>query len=289
MSGLRRGPKGLGAPPRGWHRPRRGSFPGGATAGGRRGLPRGHAPSPAPGLKRGAAALDGAAMDFPTLAEEAGAAPIDDCALRLADLAAALPEVALLPGEEQALGGHLFPGATTLVGAVGAALAARPDLFPHAPFSGPALLQAQERASAWLILRDQLQLFAAQAQAAYLKEQGEAARGALHILEQVRHEEALPSGLGAPDRRWRASLLTPAYRALGERSAARQRPRRAEAIAAASPGRGGSTPRERQLARAQIARHLREAAAQELAPAPPGREARARRRCAAAPGAPGRK
>ena len=52
------------------------------------------------------------------------------------------------------------------------------------------------------------------AQESWLMEQSAAVQGALLLLDQVKHEDALPPPPGGPDRRWRDSVLMPAYRVL---------------------------------------------------------------------------
>ncbi|MCS6912061.1 MAG: hypothetical protein RMK29_12160 [Myxococcales bacterium] len=156
--------------------------------------------------------------DFATVRDLTPAACIDAFAAELTARAAALPGRTLLPGEEQVLGGYLFAGAEALVLCVGEALREHPELFPTAPVSGEALLGAQERATAWLLLREQLALLLRRVQQAYLKEQGEAVRAALCTLERVRHEDALPPRPGGPDRLLRDSVLAPARRVAARRA-----------------------------------------------------------------------
>ncbi|MCS6911986.1 MAG: hypothetical protein NZ890_01965 [Myxococcota bacterium] len=171
---------------------------------------------------------------FPTLAQPTPPDAIDAFAAELARRAAELPVHALLPGEALRLSGHLFAGAVPLVLAVGEALQAHPELFPSSPVTGQALLAAQERATAWLLLRDQLQLLTQRAQQAYLLEQGEAVRAAYCVLQQVDHEDALPPRPGGPDRVLREAVLAAARRAQASRPRrSGQRSRRTAGRAAA--------------------------------------------------------
>ena len=98
---------------------------------------------------------------------------------------AALPDVHLLPGDRQLLGGHLQPGAPRIVELVARALSFAPDLYREVPVSGAELAGRQAEADAWLRLRDLLLGWAQLAADHHLAAQSDAVQTAGLIIDHL--------------------------------------------------------------------------------------------------------
>src|SRR5581483_8469507 len=86
--------------------------------------------------------------------------------------------------QRRGLGGHLLPIGPGLVMALGQALSDRPELFPDAPATGPALIAGQEVATRWLMLSNQLQMMAQLASDAHTAQQAHLNTLALGFINQ---------------------------------------------------------------------------------------------------------